>query len=119
MYGLKIRMVREMRGFSQENVAARLNISQSTYSGYETNQIKISAEMLEKVAEVLEVLPMDLMSSQPAIVNFQSNQGTQQAFGHVETFVSNQKELYEQMLTSKDEEIARLTKMVETLLSKK
>ena len=31
-----------------------------------------------------------------------------EVFGYVETFVSNQKELYEQMLTSKDEEIARL-----------
>lgn len=119
MYGMKIRMVREMRGLSQENVAARLGIAQNTYSGYETNQIKISAETLQKVAEILEVTPMDLMSSQPAIVNFQPNQGTQQSFGYVETFVSNQKELYEQLLKAKDEEIARMQTMIDSLLNKK
>lgn len=26
----------------------------------------------------------NIMTQQPAIINFQSNQGTQQAFGHVE-----------------------------------
>ena len=116
MYGDKIRFAREIRGFSQENVAARLGIAQNTYSGYETNQIKISAEMLEKIAKVLEVSPMDLMSQQPAIINFQSNTGTQQLFGYVETFVSNQKDLYEQMLTSKNEEIIRLQKMIDALM---
>jgi transcriptional regulator with XRE-family HTH domain len=119
MYGIKIRMVRELRGLSQENVAARLGIAQNTYSKYENNQSKISAEMLENIAKVLEVSPMDLLSQQPAIVNFQPNQGTQQSIGHVDTVINNQKELYEQMLASKDEEIARMQRIIDSLLDKK
>jgi transcriptional regulator with XRE-family HTH domain len=119
MYGEKIRLIREMRGFSQENVAAKLGIAQNAYSRIETNQTKLEAQMLTKIAEVLEVSPLDILSSQPAIINFQSNKGTQQSFGYVETVISGQKELYEKMLAGKDEEIARLNKIIEKLLAKK
>src|SRR5579862_2701634 len=119
MYGEKIRLIREMRGFSQENVAAKLGIAQNAYSRIETNQSKLESGMLVKIAEVLEVSPMDILSSQPAIINLQSNKGTQQSFGYVETVISGQKELYEKMLAGKDEEITRLNKIVEKLLSKK
>lgn len=118
MYGEKIRLIREMRGFSQENVAAKLGIAQNTYSKIETNQTKLESGMLVKIAEVLEVSPMDILSPQPAIINFQSNKGTQQSFGYVETVISGQKELFEKMLEAKDQEIARLSKIIEKLLGK-
>jgi len=119
MYGEKIRLIREMRGFSQENVAAKLGIAQNAYSRIETNQTKLEAGMLAKIAEVLGVSPMDILSSQPAIINFQSNKGTQQSFGYVETVIAGQKELYEKMLESKDKEIERLNKLLEKLVVKK
>jgi transcriptional regulator with XRE-family HTH domain len=118
MFGEKIRLVREMRGFSQENVAAKLGIAQNAYSRIETNQTRLESGMLVKIAEVLGVSPMDILSSQPAIINLQSNKGTQQSFGYVENLVSGQKELYEKMLSSKDEEIARMQKIIDSLLKK-
>ena len=74
--------------------------------------------MLAKIADVLEVSPMDIMTQQPAIINFQPNQGTQQAFGHVDTFVSTQKELFEKLLEAKDAEIKRMQEVIESLLKK-
>jgi transcriptional regulator with XRE-family HTH domain len=118
MFGEKIRLIREMRGWSQENVAARLGILQNAYSRIETNQTKLDSAMLVKIAEVLEVSPMDILSAQPAIINFQSNKGTQQSFGYVETVTTGQKELYEQLIKGKDDEISRLNKIVEKLLAK-
>jgi len=112
-------MIREMRGLSQENVADSLNISQSTYSLYESNKVNISAEMLEKIAGILNVSPLDIMSQQPAIINFQSNQGTQQAIGHIDTYTATNKELYTEMLASKNAEIERLQKIIEKLLGEK
>ena len=112
-------MVRELRGLSQENMANRLGIAQNTYSKYETNQSKISAETLEKIAEILEVSPLDLMSQQPAIINFQPNQGTQQSIAHADNVITNEKELYVQMLAAKDAEIERLQSIIEKLLEKK
>lgn len=119
MYGEKIRLIREMRGYSQENVAAQLGIAQAAYSRIETNQSKLDSAMLVKVADILGVSPVDILSSQPAIVNLQSNKGTQQSFGHVETVVNGQKELYEKIIASKDDEIARLHKLIDKLTDKK
>lgn len=98
-------MIREMRGLSQETVADKLNIKQNAYSKIETNQTRLTTEMLDKLSKVLEVSPLDIMSQQPAIVNFQPNQGTQQSIGYIETFVSTQKEIYDKLIASKDAEI--------------
>lgn len=108
MYGEKIKMVRELRNYSQEYVADKLGIKQNSYSKIENNQTKLTAEMLQKIAEVLQVSPLDIMNQQPAIINLQPNQGTQQAFGYIETFVSSQKELIERIVETKNSEIERL-----------
>ena len=116
MYGEKIRMIRELRNYSQEYVAEKLGIKQNSYSKIENNQTKLTAEMLQKIATLFGVSPMDIINQQPAIVNMQPNQGTQQAIGYIETFFSSQKELFEKLISSKDEEITRLTKQVEDLM---
>lgn len=117
-YGEKIRFIRETRGLSQENVAAQLGMAQNSYSKIERNETKLTAVMLQKLADVFDVSPMDIITNQPAIVNFQPNQGTQQSFGYVENVVLSQKELYEKMLANKDREIERLTKLVEMLMAR-
>lgn len=118
MYGEKIKLIREMRGYSQEYVAAELGIAQNTYSKIENNQTRLKADVLERVARLFDVSPLDIISSQPAIVNFVSNKGTQQSFGYVENYISEQKELYEKILAAKDAEIARLQSLVEALMKR-
>ena len=120
MYGDKIRSIREMRGFSQEYLSQKLGIAQNTYSRIETNQTKLSSEMLEKLAKELGVSPIDILSNEPTVINFYGvNHGAQGTFGTIETFHAGQKELYEKMLTNKDEEITRLSKLIEKVLDKK
>jgi transcriptional regulator with XRE-family HTH domain len=97
-------------------MANKLGIAQNTYSKIETNQTKLTTETLQKIAEVLEISPMDIMSQQPAIINMQPNQGTQNAIGHVDNFITGQKELYEQIIAGKDKEIERLEKLVEMFM---
>lgn len=118
MYGNKIRTIRELRGFSQETLASMIGIEQNTFSRIETNQTKLSTEMLEKIAKALGVSPMDIISSEPTVVNFASNQGTQ-GIGHVEHLYTFQREWVEKIMTSKDDEIASLKKIIEGLLKDK
>lgn len=118
MYGGKIKMIRELRGFSQEYMAGKLGIAQNTYSKIETNQSKLSAEMLENVAKELGVTPVDILSHEPTIVNFASNQGTQ-GIGYIEHFYSFQKEFVEKVIASKDAEIEKLHKLIDGLLKDK
>lgn len=116
MYGSKIRMVRELRGFSQENVAALLGIAQNTYSKYENNQIKISAEVIQKIADIFEVSLIDLMTREPAIVNFQTTVGIN---SNVDESMTSQKDFYELLLSYKEAEIERLNKIIDKLLDER
>lgn len=115
MYGEKIRMIREIRNYSQEHMADRLGIKQNSYSKIENNQTKLTTEMLQKIADALGVSPMDIMNQQPAIINLQSNQGTQHAIGYIETFVSTQKELFDKLIESKESEIKNLKEIINSL----
>lgn len=119
MYGAKIRMIRELRGFSQEHIATKLGIAQTAYSRIENNQTKLSSEILEKLAKELGVSPIDILSNEPVVVNFYGPHGSAAPFGTVENSYLGQKELYEKMLAGKDEEILRLNKIIEGLLPKK
>jgi len=118
--GNKIRTIREARGYSQEYVAAKLKIAQNTYSKLETNQTKLTTAALEKIAEVLEVSINDLLSEEPIVLNFNgTNHGAQGSFGLIEHFHAGQIELYEKIIAGKDEEIARMQKIIDGLLAKK
>ena len=119
MYGGKIRMVRELRGFSQEHVATKLGIAQTAYSRIELNQTKLSSEMLEKIAKELGVSPVDILSNEPVVVNFYGPHGSAAPYGTIENSYLGQKELYEKLLASKDEEIAHLKQLIESLFPKK
>jgi len=50
-----IRKVREYRNYTQEYLAAKLNISQNAYSKIELGYTKITVERLFQIAYVLEV----------------------------------------------------------------
>ncbi|WP_438946116.1 helix-turn-helix domain-containing protein [Sediminibacterium sp.] len=95
LYGEKIRLIREMRGYSQEYMAAKLGIAQNTYSNVETNKTKITVEMLEGISKELNVSPMELLNNEPAIINFGSVTNSMQGVNHVEHFHTYQKEMLE------------------------
>lgn len=50
-----IRSLRELRGYSQEYLADKLNITQSSYARFENGAKKTDFALLEKVADVFEV----------------------------------------------------------------
>jgi transcriptional regulator with XRE-family HTH domain len=114
MYGEKLKLFRELRNFTQDFVAQELDITQGAYSNYETNQTKLSAEMLKKVAAVLGVSPVDILSSQPTIVNFDSTIHGQ-GISQVDNFYTFQREFVEKMIASKDEQIKALQDTISTL----
>lgn len=118
--GRKIRTLRQLKGYSLEYVAGKLEIAQNTYSKLEGDPSKIDVDTLEKIATVLEVSLNDLISEEPIVLNFNGvNHGAQGNFELIENFHSGQKELYEKIIASKDDEIGRLNKIIEGLLQKK
>lgn len=60
--GEKIRKIRNLRGYSQEYMGARLKMSQNNYSRIELDQINLTLNTLTEIALVLEISVQEIMS---------------------------------------------------------
>ena len=65
-YAKRIRKYRDEKHFTQELMAYRLGMKQNTYSILESGKSKIKAEILEKIAEILEVPLSKLLEDSPS-----------------------------------------------------
>jgi transcriptional regulator with XRE-family HTH domain len=63
--GSTIKLWREARNYTQSYMATQLGISQVAYSKIESNQIKIDAERLIRIADILSVSMNDLAPDSP------------------------------------------------------
>ena len=79
--GLNIRKIREKKGFSQDFIADKLGITQSTYGKLERDASTITVDRLYKLAEVLQEDLTVLLGIAKNTFNNQTNQGN----GYVET----------------------------------
>jgi transcriptional regulator with XRE-family HTH domain len=111
--GEKIRKVRELKGYSQEFVSEQLDISQKAYSKIERNETKIDWGRITKIAEVLEISPIDLLNFED---NYKFNNCTQS--GKFEHFYNQLPEKliqnYEEQISHLKDEIAFLRNLLES-----
>lgn len=63
MFQENLKTLRKNKGFTQEEVAARLNVVRQTVSKWEKGQSVPDAEMLVKLAEIFEVPVSQLLGS--------------------------------------------------------
>jgi transcriptional regulator with XRE-family HTH domain len=77
MPGKIIRRRREQLGLSQQEMAERLNMSQSTYSRIEQKDEDITIRQLKTIAEVLEIQLADLLPDELIIYNQDQKQVVQ------------------------------------------
>ena len=60
--GGKIRQIRELKGFTQDYLAAQLGISQRAYSKLECDEIKLDWDRITAISKIFEMEPTDLVS---------------------------------------------------------
>jgi transcriptional regulator with XRE-family HTH domain len=77
MPGKIIRRRREQLGLSQQEMADKLNMSQSTYSRIEQKDEDITIRQLKSIAEVLEVQLADLLPDELIIINHEMKEAAQ------------------------------------------
>jgi transcriptional regulator with XRE-family HTH domain len=110
--GNKIRLLREEKGLSQENLASALDITQSNYARLEKDDNRISVPRLIIIAKTLETTVTELVGEKANTVVTQNTQ--RDAFAYFQsTFQSDR----EHIQTLKDE-VEYLKKMVDTFLVK-
>lgn len=111
--GFNIRKAREKKGFSQDYMANVLEISQASYARLENEDTKITVERLYKIAEILDSSIIDFFDVDKIIIQNQTNNDGSFGNGYVQNLHIENKEIYEKLLKSKDEQIALLTKIIE------
>lgn len=59
---VRIRTIRSEQGMSQDYVATKIGISQNAYSRIELGLAKLSIDRMLKIAEILNVSPITLLT---------------------------------------------------------
>ena len=104
----KIVAARTKKGLSFENIALELSITPSAYRKVETGETKLTVERLFQISEILET-PLSEILEIESVVFQQSN--SENATGYLQkiaNFYQDNKDVYEKLLESKDEQIALL-----------
>jgi len=106
-FGTKLHKLREKSRLSQQEVADFIGVSQNTYSRWESDLSTFKIEYLPKLANVFKVEPTELIPQGTTIkiINNHDNKDTS-----VNGFEINldARELYKDLLTSKNEVIRLL-----------
>ena len=107
-----IKKYRELKGFSQEYMAHQLSVNQSTYAKMENSSTKITIVKLFSVAKLLETDVSEILDLKNQTIFNQTDNETANAFGKVEHYYQENKEVYQELLKAKDEQIALLKEQI-------
>lgn len=118
MTGQKLRLLREFRNYSQEYIAEKLGITQHAYSRIENNLTKLTAERLERLAAILNIPPLELLSDKEPVISFSdpvASSASPIKEDHWKEIIENTRQLYGQVICGKDEKIAFLENEIRAL----
>jgi len=113
----KIILLRSKKGYTYENMANELFITTAAYRKIETGETKLSMERLFKIAEILQESVSSLIeTTEENVINQTNNENSigNQYLKKIENFYQDNKEVYDKLLKSKDEQI----ELLKGLLSK-
>ena len=60
--GQNIKVIRELKNYTQDYVAGQLNVSTPTYSNIETGKTEVTLSRLEQLAQIFEVDYLQILS---------------------------------------------------------
>lgn len=106
----KIREVRKNSGLSHESMAIELDMSPSAYNKLEQNVTNLSLERFLKIIEILNMPITDAFDIKTGDVLNQNLKD--HAIGKVETLYQENKEVYEKLIQSKNEQIELLNSLL-------
>jgi transcriptional regulator with XRE-family HTH domain len=113
--GVNLRKIRELKGFSQQNLADEINVDQKTISRIEKGDLSPKFETLVSIAKALSINISQLLSFNESLIfnNYSQNQKGGQFVAYNKTEIKQLEELYNRLLNEKDEVIALLKAKIE------
>ncbi len=61
----KIRLIRIVKGFKQDDVSKQLGITQRAYSKIETGETKVNVDLIEKLSSIFQMEAQDILNFNP------------------------------------------------------
>lgn len=126
--GMKIRKLRELRNFTQTDMASKLNLSLNAYGKVEREETELSLSRLHEIAKILEVPIFELLDFDENKFIFNQHYKdttTNIAYQEIKTSFEHERKQYENhisdlkaQLKQKDAEIERLHALLEKTLTK-
>lgn len=112
--GNRIKKLRKQRGWSQEETSFKLNISQASYARMEKGETTSWAAHLEKISEIFEITPDELVKKDNHLIGHQENHQGHVYNADTINFLSEKiVEQYEKRIEEKDELIVELRKQID------
>jgi transcriptional regulator with XRE-family HTH domain len=107
-----IRLLREARGLSQQQIAEKLGITQQAYSNLEKKPERATLERLREIAKILQVELITLLGEEDTYILQSFNQSGGNAATQMNITPSiGEKEIYEKLILTLKEEIAFLREL--------
>jgi transcriptional regulator with XRE-family HTH domain len=108
--GENVRKIRELKGFSQQNLADEIKVDQKTISRIEKGELSPKFETLVSISKVLSINISQLLAFNESLIfnNYNQYQQGGNYNAYLNTEIDKVEELYKQLLKEKDEVIALL-----------
>ena len=115
--GQKIRRIREYRDLSQDSVAMEMGMSPSGYSRIERDEVSITVDKLNRLAEILKVSLLDLVSPEESIIFNNYGTAKDNSFSTINGALDIEKieQLYKDQINHLQQEVIYLRGIVNTL----
>ncbi len=99
--GKKLRTLRELKGFTQENISDHISMSQKTYSLLENGRADIKMGDLEKISDFMGISIPDILSfnEKQVIHNIQNSHYVGQNFFNTEEMPDWKSEIEQRLAT--------------------
>ena len=104
----KIVIARTKQGLSYDNMAHELSITPAAYRKIETGETRLTLERLFHISEILNSSIPELLGIGKEVFQQTNNESATGYQQKIENFYQENKEIYEKLLQSKDEQIMLL-----------
>lgn len=116
----KIRMMREINQWTQEDMAEKLSMSANGYANMERGKTAINLDKLKQIAEIFNIDVVELLSNQDRTFFFSigdHNNNSHNGNGSADKFQALL-DLKDELLEQKNNEIAALKQIIQLLQQK-
>ena len=112
-----IKKVRSQKGYSQEYMAAELDMTQAAYSRIENNESKLTIDRLQRIANILDTDVSTLLDASKITIQNQTNNEGTFGNGYVENLHIENKENMQKLIQTLENENLHLKNEIEFLRS--